>query len=58
MALELLKDIVKIPAKGIFLTKDSTQAQLAQALKHEPKLSLFISNTNVKTSKKDDESKH
>ena len=42
MALELLKDIVKIPSKGIYLHKDSTQEQLVSALKHEPKLSVFI----------------
>lgn len=52
MALELTKGVVRIPAKGILLNKDSTQEQLKKALEHEPKLSQFIID-NKKQAKND-----
>ena len=53
MTLILKKHKVRIPAKGIYLTQNSTQEELKKALKHEPKLSNFIED-NTKKQAKDD----
>ena len=52
MTLILNTHTVKIAKKGIHLTQNSTQEELASALKHAPKLSQFI--TDNKKQAKDD----